>query len=485
MRSLWLALTLCATSACVPVFRYADGEDASTTPDVSTMDDVVIDDRPVMGLPDSASIDATIDSGSDAISTADAMITRPDAQPDVPAVDAGPVVAAPPQTLCAGDAFTCAIVNDRVYCWGRNDATQTGSPNNGTGRCSDGVMAACPVRIVAGLESVIARQVTCGERFACALSDNGTVHCWGSNSHRQLGPLVAASMPSAGAATVGQWAAAQRITAGARHACVVVGAAVHCWGDNSAEQLGQLVGGAPSATPLPVVGLPVGSRVIEIRAGLQHTIARLDDNRIVGWGTDSFGQLSAAGADLRGATVLSLPPAGAGRASALAASWALSCIATDSGTVCGGSNLAGEIGAGSVDMTLRSNPMMASRIAATGALAIVAAGGKEFVAPMGVRQHACGALASDRRQLVCWGNNTRAQLGPGTGTDVSQPFPTIVTHTFAANVLGIAAGSAHTCARTNAAVFCWGSNSFDESANSGDGSPAGTTLTMPTLVRIP
>jgi alpha-tubulin suppressor-like RCC1 family protein len=139
--------------------------------------------------------------------------------------------------LCADDVFSCAIVSDRVYCWGRNGSTQTGSANNGAGRCTD-TGNACPVRMVAGLESVAARQVVCGELFACMLSDAGAVYWWGGNTFRQLGPMATVAM--GGAIEVrGAWSTPQRITAGARHACVVRGLSVWCWGDNAARQLGQ------------------------------------------------------------------------------------------------------------------------------------------------------------------------------------------------------------------------------------------------------
>lgn len=477
MRSI-VCVSMLALSACVPVFRYADGEDAASA-DRVVIDDQV-DDRSSIEQ-DVPSIDAVVlDAPRDAIVPIDVMVSRPDVQADVIASDAG-APGAPLQTLCAGDAFSCAIVSDRVYCWGRNDATQTGSVNNGTGRCTD-TNNACPVRVVSRLDSVVARQVVCGERFACMLSGSNEVYCWGSNAFRQLGPMATGA--AAGATLVGTFPNTQRITAGARHACIVSGFTVSCWGDNSAGQLGLLSTTLPlSATPVAVEGIPVGARAIEIRGGGLHTIARLDDGRIVAWGSDSYGQMShGLGSEARGAVVLPATVTGGGTAVALAASWAQSCIATASGTLCGGSNLAGEIGSGLVDGSLRYNRMGAVS-AASGSLTLLAAGGKDFATPMSIRQHVCGIAGT---QLVCWGNNSRAQLGPVPTTGTTSPFPAQVLHTFSGALNGVAAGAAHTCVRAGAGVYCWGSNGSDESVNSADNTvTAGTTVTVPTRVRIP
>lgn len=477
MRSI-VCVSMLALSACVPVFRYADGEDAASADRVAIDDQV--DDRSSIEQ-DVPSIDAVVvDVPRDAITPIDAVVSRPDVVVDVIASDAG-APAAPQQTLCAGDAFSCAIVNERVYCWGRNDVTQTGSANNGVGRCTD-TNNACPVRLVSRLDGIVARQVVCGERFACMLSAGNEVYCWGHNAFRQLGP--GASAATAGATLVGTFPNTQRITAGARHACLVSGFSVSCWGDNSAGQLGLQTTVLPlSATPLIVEGIPAGARVVEIRGGGLHTIARLDDGRIVAWGSDSYGQMShGLGSEARGAVVLPATVTGGGTAVALAASWALSCIATSTGTLCGGSNLAGEIGGGLVDPALRYNRMGAVS-ASSGSLSLLAAGGKDFSSAMSIRQHVCGIAGT---QLVCWGNNSRGQLGPVPTMGTSSEFPAQVLFTFAGALNGVAAGAAHTCVRAGAGVYCWGSNGSDESVNSADSTVmAGTTVTTPTRVRIP
>jgi alpha-tubulin suppressor-like RCC1 family protein len=232
-----------------------------------------------------------------------------------------------------------------------------------------------------------------------------------------------------------------------------------------------------------VGGIPAGARVIEIRGGGLHTIARLDDGRIVAWGLDSYGQMShGLSSEPRGAVALPASVTGGGTAVALAAGCALSCVATSAGTLCGGSNLADEIGGGVVDPVLRYN-RLGMVTASSGALSMIAAGGKDFVAPMRIRQHVCGVAGT---QLVCWGNNSRAQLGPVATMGTSSEFPSQVLFSFPSPITAVAAGAAHSCVRAGGGIYCWGSNGSDESVNSADNMVmAGTTVTTPTRVRIP
>ncbi|MCA9638943.1 MAG: RCC1 repeat-containing protein, partial [Myxococcales bacterium] len=66
--------------------------------------------------------------------------------------------------------------------------------------------------------------------------------------------------------------------------------------------------------------------------------------------------------------------------------------------------------------------------------------------------HRCARLEDDG--VVCWGDNTRGQLGDGTTTNRDAPMRV-------AGLDGaeeISAGWDHTCARVGTAVYCWGDN---------------------------
>ena len=83
---------------------------------------------------------------------------------------------------------TCAVLDDgSVKCWGYNQHGQLGIGNTTTmgdtffGRMGDNLSA---VDLGTGRTAV---DVSVGDRFSCALLDNGDVKCWGRNSNGQLG----------------------------------------------------------------------------------------------------------------------------------------------------------------------------------------------------------------------------------------------------------------------------------------------------------
>jgi alpha-tubulin suppressor-like RCC1 family protein len=85
------------------------------------------------------------------------------------------------------------------------------------------------------------------------------------------------------------------------------------------------------------------------------------------------------------------------------------------------------------------------------------------------------------RQVRCWGNNSRGQLGDGTTTN--RPTAVLVRAVSGPGALGgvaqVAVGSEHTCARlTNGRAACWGRN---DDGQLGDGTEVDRT--RPVLVR--
>lgn len=97
----------------------------------------------------------------------------------VVAAGSAAVAAAPPpcETVAAGNEFACAIVGGNrtdIYCWGSNDNGQLGDAKHSGG-------------VVSVHLPLPALQVVAGDSHACALLINGTVRCWGSNTHCQLG----------------------------------------------------------------------------------------------------------------------------------------------------------------------------------------------------------------------------------------------------------------------------------------------------------
>ena len=82
--------------------------------------------------------------------------------------------------LVTGEFSTCALLDDgSVKCWGRNDSGQLG-----LGGTTDSLVPANLVDLGPGLKAV---ELAAGLAHVCALLTDGSVKCWGSNSHGQLG----------------------------------------------------------------------------------------------------------------------------------------------------------------------------------------------------------------------------------------------------------------------------------------------------------
>jgi alpha-tubulin suppressor-like RCC1 family protein len=83
--------------------------------------------------------------------------------------------------IAAGGDHTCALdTAGKVYCWGDNDNGQLG--NNSTTNTS------VPVAVVTSgvLSGKTVTQITGGYNTTCALADN-RAYCWGDNALGQLG----------------------------------------------------------------------------------------------------------------------------------------------------------------------------------------------------------------------------------------------------------------------------------------------------------
>jgi alpha-tubulin suppressor-like RCC1 family protein len=117
-----------------------------------------------------------------------------------------------------------------------------------------------PYYAIGAQEGVVFTDLDAGNYNNCGVTDAGSLHCWGLDTHGQVTP------PDSGS-----YAA---VSCGGTHCCALdtEGSAV-CWGSDLSGQ----------STP------PEG-RFIEISAGDQHTCGRDVDGRVVCWGNDAQGQ---------------------------------------------------------------------------------------------------------------------------------------------------------------------------------------------------
>lgn len=161
----------------------------------------------------------------------------------------------PIRSVAVGHVHGCAIgVDQSLWCWGTSRRGSLGfSPAD---RCEAGPCARTPRRIE-GLGPVA--QVALGSAFTCALESNGTVSCWGASPLGELGTGVTDAEPHERPARIAKLDRVVAIAAGSSHACALRDdGRVHCWGSNAAGQLGvgttARCGGAGEAcAPEPVV----------------------------------------------------------------------------------------------------------------------------------------------------------------------------------------------------------------------------------------
>src|SRR5438045_8467430 len=162
--------------------------------------------------------------------------------------------------LAAGDDHTCALVEDSTaFCWGSNSSLKLGS---GGTELRDSL----PQLVSTG---VAFTQLVAGRDHTCALTALGTAYCWGEGGNGQLGKAGTSSAPEPVAVAGGLTFRA--ITAGVIHTCALTDAgAAYCWGDNKLEQVGYGTAATTVGTPVPRSG---GRTVKRVAPGTFHTCA--------------------------------------------------------------------------------------------------------------------------------------------------------------------------------------------------------------------
>lgn len=193
--------------------------------------------------------------------------------PGVPGVLGIPTV----EKISLGGYHTCAILpDDTVSCWGRNESGQLG-------RATVSPLEPSP-SLVPNLTGV--KQVAAGAAHTCALKGTAVV-CWGSGTYGQLGPppLPQPGTPSAPLPLP----ETKSICSGEYHSCALSNAgSVRCWGYGKNAQLGVAGDGGNSDTPVSIAGLP---NIDVIACGGSHTCGLGADGALFCWGWGKWGQL--------------------------------------------------------------------------------------------------------------------------------------------------------------------------------------------------
>ncbi|HJM04686.1 MAG TPA: prepilin-type N-terminal cleavage/methylation domain-containing protein [Candidatus Saccharimonadaceae bacterium] len=284
---------------------------------------------------------------------------------------------------------------------------------------------------------------------ACGVVD-GKAYCWGAGAYGPLGNGSENNANAPVAVSTDGVLAGKTVTAvgaGRYHSCAVADGEAFCWGYNS----GRLGNNSSVASLVPVAvstaGVLAGKTVTAVGAGISHTCA-LAEGAVYCWGLNSSGQLGD------NSTVASLVPVAVSTAGVLAGKTVTdlsvgsyhNCVVADGEAFCWGYN-SNNLGNGST-----ANSSVPVAVSTAGVLA-----GKEVTDITAASTHSCAVAAG---AAYCWGFGTSGKLGVGSTSSSSVPVAVST-----AGVLGgvavseIAAGTSHSCARSEVAVFCWGSNS--------------------------
>ncbi|MCI0572728.1 MAG: hypothetical protein L0Y66_18395, partial [Myxococcaceae bacterium] len=363
--------------------------------------------------------------------------------------------------VVAGYDFTCALLSDgTVWCWGENSSGQLG--------LGDEEPRFVPTRVptLSGVKALAASQAGSS---ACAILSNDTLSCWGSNYYGQLGIGVSGGYRST-PQPVETLANVQSVAVGGFHACAVVRTGsdfrAWCWGENSYGQVGDGTSGANRPNPVAVCSSGSGAgcfgytNLWELALGDSHSCARIGSS-VRCWGSNGAGQLGSLPDFLAhpnpltvsGVTTSVAPPSPVVFAGA-----DVSCaINSDGEARCWGSNSNGQLANGDFGQGLTQH--VPSQLCAGPGIPCAPLGSVAAIAIGEVS--ACAQPVSG--PPVCWGRDTRYQLGDGAPAAQNAYASSEVAG--AASIVGLTLGSYHGCTWKDAEVRCWGWSGLGQLGN--------------------
>lgn len=241
--------------------------------------------------------------------------------------------------VATGADHACQTASGVIYCWGANGSGQLGG--------ADTVGHSGPMRVT-GItvappypnNSVV---ISAGRAHTCA--EVGSLWCWGSNAHGQLG-IGDTTFRSSAVTLTTMPGAPYLVTAGGDHTCAITSPTgyVYCWGENGSGQLGD--GSTLDRwTPVPIQG---SYDFIYLSAGGAHTCG-LTSGPAAGytaycWGNNAHGQLGNGSTANNGVPVA---VSGGLAFSEVSAGSTHTCGVTPTGAAyCWGGNQFGQLGDG-------------------------------------------------------------------------------------------------------------------------------------------
>jgi alpha-tubulin suppressor-like RCC1 family protein len=297
-----------------------------------------------------------------------------------------------------------------------------------------------------------AKAIALGGDSGCALRVDGSVTCWGANSKGQLGN--GSNQPTNAPVAIPAPFTATSLRGGDAHMSALTsgGTGAASWGSNKYGQLG--IGTLKDVNKPTAVALSLGGGVafLSLAAGERHTCAVVSQGKVACWGDNSMGQLGTATGDpvttptLTKVVDTKLIHAGSFHSCAVVQG----ASEIQGHLVCWGSNAKGQLGFATADDWGGPKSVPGSLGASD------VAGGLE---------HTCGLVGTVNRAVICFGGNSRGQLGVSGDGGVGGPMVAVQGLALPEK---LTAGDEHSCAVVAMGkVMCWGRNSEGELGNGG------------------
>ncbi len=329
----------------------------------------------------------------------------------------------------------------------------------------------CQVEVTsAGQPDISQLQVSAGVFHAMALKPDGTVWAWGQNSNGQLGDgtktgdgsVTASPTLRSNPVQVSGLTRISKIEAGYYHSMALINdGKVMAWGYNAYGELGDN-STTERLTPVEVADL---TGVIQIDTGVYHSLALKSDGTVWAWGRNNYNQLGNGNT-----TSYSKPQ----KISALSNIVQISVgyyhnMALDSsGKVwTWGYNDKGQIGDGTSSTTVfQATPQNISAL------------NNQKIVQIGAGGYFSAAL-TDTGNVYAWGDNTYGQIGNGSTISTGILTPTQVPSAKLNDVKEIEVGKFHTLARKNdGSVWGYGLS------NQGQLGTITASITSPTVIPL-
>lgn len=230
--------------------------------------------------------------------------------------------------------------------------------------------------------------------LSCGVKLDGTLWCWGDTDDYAIGGWLRCADEPVQIGTATDWS---DVEAGPSHGCAIKqDQSLWCWGANDRGQSG--IG--MSGPPVEPTHIAAGTRFESVSLGLYHGCGIADDSTLWCWGDGNSGALGTGTTDDQWAPVQIGTDADW---RLVEASGSHTCAIKDDDTLwCWGRNADGSLGDGTTDDRLA--PV---QVGNDDDWASVSGG-----SVLGSEAHTCGTKLDGTG--LCWGGNSKGQLGDGT-----------------------------------------------------------------------